>query len=344
MSRGVISYYWRLISPFPSPWPGYGGTSNPPPLKPGDHSSHSIRLDSAAPLEKEQYFTEVNKKDVTPKQTKSHHSKNKNLQLKIEAPLQSFQFRRFNLLQMRALAGLKRIECNIGSPDNLLEARRKNNKKLPELIHEKNLRLEYHTNEVGKERVEDQLRLENGDGSGPHEGEDDITEVEIMFVCLKTCCKCKHNYKVESRILEDYCVCICKCVMKGSNKDNSEGNHCTNPNSTSTTNAGLGYYFLKFSNSGDKERAIEMGHLHHVASKVFFIREWRPFIEYEPKKTTNLPLWVMFHNVPNQCWSKEGLGQLASLMGKPLYTDKAIERRSTSFARICIEVDVCDEL
>ncbi|KAF6141517.1 hypothetical protein GIB67_012279 [Kingdonia uniflora] len=106
---------------------------------------------------------------------------------------------------------------------------------------------------------------------------------------------------------------------------------------------GLNYYFLKFTNSEDKAKALELGHL-HVASKIFFIREWRLFIDYEPKETYSLPLWAKFHNVPKQCWTKEGIGQLASMIGKPLYTDKATERGSRAFAYICIEVDVKDDL
>ncbi|KAF6153214.1 hypothetical protein GIB67_016693 [Kingdonia uniflora] len=42
--------------------------------------------------------------------------------------------------------------------------------------------------------------------------------------------------------------------------------------------------------------------------------------------------------------NKEGLGQVASLIGKPLYTDKMTEKKKRPNARIFIEVNALDEL
>ncbi|KAF6139171.1 hypothetical protein GIB67_023224 [Kingdonia uniflora] len=154
-------------------------------------------------------------------------------------------------------------------------------------------------------------------------------DVEVMregddyFACMVQCLNnCNSFCNIKDRVVEMHFKCKCRQLTMSVQ--------------------GLGYYFLKFSSSAEKEKALELGHL-HIASRIFFIGEWRPFIEYEPKETTSLPLWVMFHNLSNQCWNKEDLGQIGSLIGKLLYTDKATEKRSRSFARICIEVDMHDK-
>ncbi|KAF6134637.1 hypothetical protein GIB67_002038 [Kingdonia uniflora] len=50
------------------------------------------------------------------------------------------------------------------------------------------------------------------------------------------------------------------------------------------------------------------------------------------------------YNIPKKCWTREGLSQISSLIRKPLYIDKAIERKGRPFARICVEVSVQKEL
>ncbi|VFQ98263.1 unnamed protein product [Cuscuta campestris] len=55
---------------------------------------------------------------------------------------------------------------------------------------------------------------------------------------------------------------------------------------------------------------------------------------------TTLPVWVQLHNVPMQLWSEEGIGMLASKVGKPLRTDLVTKQHSKGgFCRVLIEVD-----
>ncbi|VFQ88789.1 unnamed protein product [Cuscuta campestris] len=55
---------------------------------------------------------------------------------------------------------------------------------------------------------------------------------------------------------------------------------------------------------------------------------------------TTLPVWVQLHNVPLQLWSEEGIGMLASKVGKPLRTDLVTkQQRKGGFCRVLVEVD-----
>ncbi|KAF6164850.1 hypothetical protein GIB67_017053 [Kingdonia uniflora] len=45
-------------------------------------------------------------------------------------------------------------------------------------------------------------------------------------------------------------------------------------------------YFFRFGNDEDKERVLEMGSF-HLASRIFILRPWRPFIEFEPTELGN---------------------------------------------------------
>ncbi|KAF6147805.1 hypothetical protein GIB67_041897 [Kingdonia uniflora] len=52
----------------------------------------------------------------------------------------------------------------------------------------------------------------------------------------------------------------------------------------------------------------------------------------------------MIHDVPTQCWNQDGIGKIASLIGRPMYTDKATESKRMPFVRVCAEVRATDEL
>ncbi|KAF6162690.1 hypothetical protein GIB67_022349 [Kingdonia uniflora] len=97
-------------------------------------------------------------------------------------------------------------------------------------------------------------------------------------------------------------------------------------------------YFFKFHNEEDRAKVLELGS-QHVASRPFVIREWRPFIEYEPIDLKTIPLWVIFKEIPEQFWNSDGLGLIASAVGKPMFLDKVTEEnKKRAFARICVEV------
>ncbi|KAK8556125.1 hypothetical protein V6N13_070194 [Hibiscus sabdariffa] len=52
------------------------------------------------------------------------------------------------------------------------------------------------------------------------------------------------------------------------------------------------------------------------------------------------PVWVKLWHVPLELFSQQGLGYLASALGKPLYTDRSTALKlQLEFAKVCIEVE-----
>ncbi|KAF6142907.1 hypothetical protein GIB67_033295 [Kingdonia uniflora] len=58
----------------------------------------------------------------------------------------------------------------------------------------------------------------------------------------------------------------------------------------------------------DRQRLLDMVH-QYIASRLFFIRTWRPFIEFEPMEMKSIPIWVMLHDLPDQFWNGEGISR-----------------------------------
>ncbi|KAF6153373.1 hypothetical protein GIB67_003563 [Kingdonia uniflora] len=99
-------------------------------------------------------------------------------------------------------------------------------------------------------------------------------------------------------------------------------------------------YFFRFGNDEDRERVLEMGSF-HLASRMLIIRPWRHFIEFEPTEVSSIPIWVILKDVPDQFMNDEGIGLIASIVGKPLCLDRASEeRKHKSIIRVCVEVEV----
>ncbi|KAF6175484.1 hypothetical protein GIB67_021974 [Kingdonia uniflora] len=101
---------------------------------------------------------------------------------------------------------------------------------------------------------------------------------------------------------------------------------------------GFNMYFFKFSNQEDREKILKDGS-QHMASKLFILRPWRPFIEVEKLDLNIIPILVVLKNVPINMKNHEGLGRIASSVGIPLYLDKATEEGTrTIFSRVCVEI------
>lgn len=53
-----------------------------------------------------------------------------------------------------------------------------------------------------------------------------------------------------------------------------------------------------------------------------------------------IPIWVIFKRFPIELWDNEGFSIMGSAIENPLFMDKLIEERKiTTYARICIEID-----
>ncbi|KAI8569575.1 hypothetical protein RHMOL_Rhmol02G0288700 [Rhododendron molle] len=68
-------------------------------------------------------------------------------------------------------------------------------------------------------------------------------------------------------------------------------------------------------------------------------------MKLEKEQLSRIPIWAQFSSVTIEFWTEKGLSYIASAVGTPLYADSETEKwKRLSYARICVEVDVGDEL
>ncbi|KAK8673859.1 hypothetical protein V6N13_112169 [Hibiscus sabdariffa] len=83
----------------------------------------------------------------------------------------------------------------------------------------------------------------------------------------------------------------------------------------------------------------------HIQQKALMLRKWVPGMISEVLDLSSAPVWIKLWHVPLELFSQKGLGCIASALGKPLYTDRAIVlKQSLEFAKICVNVDASFEL
>ncbi|KAF9595583.1 hypothetical protein IFM89_001055 [Coptis chinensis] len=71
------------------------------------------------------------------------------------------------------------------------------------------------------------------------------------------------------------------------------------------------------------------------------VRPWSEDLEDHRQPLKSVPIWVKFHDVPKQLWTKKGLSLIASRLGKPHCWDDATQRKTRlDFGKVCIEVKV----
>lgn len=101
---------------------------------------------------------------------------------------------------------------------------------------------------------------------------------------------------------------------------------------------GNGFLLFKFSNDGDKKRALEEGPW-FVRGKPLVLRPWTINSKFEKDKLLTIPIWVKFPKLALQFWSPTLIDRVASTLGTPLYMDEATTTSSrVDFAHVCIEI------
>ena len=105
-----------------------------------------------------------------------------------------------------------------------------------------------------------------------------------------------------------------------------------------------GWLVYQFKNVDDKLAVLADGP-YSVYGRPLILKPMTEYFDFSAEPMTKVPVWVKFPNLPLKCWSVQGLSKIASVLGKPLQSDKftaTMER--LSFARVLIELDLMDEL
>ncbi|OIS96298.1 hypothetical protein A4A49_01859 [Nicotiana attenuata] len=105
-----------------------------------------------------------------------------------------------------------------------------------------------------------------------------------------------------------------------------------------------GYYVFRFQNIEDRDLILQAGpYTYH--NKPFVLQQWRMDFKFDPGSVSVIPLWIKFPGLPLGFWSTEALSKLASVVGKPLYTDRiTAEMERVSYARVLVETDISQPL
>lgn len=106
---------------------------------------------------------------------------------------------------------------------------------------------------------------------------------------------------------------------------------------------------MDISSSSFQTRTIMIDFLHRgpwlFDGRLIILKPWTEDIGLDRDLLSTIPVWVRFPNLHLKLWSKSILSKAASLVGVPLYTDKAnaIGER-LDYARCFIEISVATNL
>ncbi|KAF9603123.1 hypothetical protein IFM89_033959 [Coptis chinensis] len=103
-------------------------------------------------------------------------------------------------------------------------------------------------------------------------------------------------------------------------------------------------FYFKFSSKEDRKAVLDEGPV-FMGGRCLVIGPWTQNVELQMKSLNTIPIWVKMHGVPKVMWIDEGLGFIASKVGKPHCQDRPTkERRQLDYARVCVEYKVNETL
>eukprot|EP00253_Pinus_taeda_P033737 PITA_33737 len=105
-----------------------------------------------------------------------------------------------------------------------------------------------------------------------------------------------------------------------------------------------GFFTVDFSNLEDKDRVFEGGP-YFLASAGLYMRPWKPNFAPEKESFTQVLVWICLFSLPIDYWGLNALKQIGDKLGTFIKASEAtLQKRYTSYARICVEMDVSGAL
>ena len=105
-----------------------------------------------------------------------------------------------------------------------------------------------------------------------------------------------------------------------------------------------GFFTVVFSNMDDKDKVFEGGP-YFLAVAGLYMRPWRPNFVPEKESFTRVPVWIRLFSLPMDYWGLNALMQIGNKLGTFIKASEAtLQKRYTSYARLCIEMDVSGAL
>ena len=105
-----------------------------------------------------------------------------------------------------------------------------------------------------------------------------------------------------------------------------------------------GFFTVVFSTLEDKDRVFDGGP-YFLASTGLYMRPWKPNFFLEKESFTRVPVWIRLFSLPIDYWGLNALKQIGDKLGTFVKASEAtLQKRYTSYARICVELDVSGAL
>ncbi|KAJ6976254.1 hypothetical protein NC653_031943 [Populus alba x Populus x berolinensis] len=114
-------------------------------------------------------------------------------------------------------------------------------------------------------------------------------------------------------------------------------------NATLTIHASS-WLIYKFSNVDDNMAVLDGGP-YLVYERPLLLRPMPEFFDFFSAEMTRVTIWIKLPSLPLSCWSPQCLTKIASVLGKPLQSDRLTSSMSRlSYARVLVEVNMMDDL
>jgi hypothetical protein len=105
-----------------------------------------------------------------------------------------------------------------------------------------------------------------------------------------------------------------------------------------------GFFTTVFMNLEDRDKIFEGGPYFH-ASTGLYMRPWKENFSPEKETFKSVPVWLRLYSLPLDYWLSSTFEAIGNKLGKYVKTsDATLKGKYTSYARICIEMDVSGAL
>jgi hypothetical protein len=105
-----------------------------------------------------------------------------------------------------------------------------------------------------------------------------------------------------------------------------------------------GFFTAVFMNLEDRDRVFEWGPYFHTSTGLY-MRPWKENFSLEKETFKNVPIWLGLYSLPLDYWLPSTFEAIRNKLGKYVKTSQAtLKGRYTSYARICIDMDVLGAL
>eukprot|EP00253_Pinus_taeda_P016943 PITA_16943 len=105
-----------------------------------------------------------------------------------------------------------------------------------------------------------------------------------------------------------------------------------------------GFFTIVFANIEDKDRMFEGGPYFYAAAGLY-MRPWVMNFVLERETFISMPMWIRLYSLPLDYWQPKSLKAIGNKLGHFIKISEATLRgKYTSFARICVEMDLFEAL